>query len=109
MKNKHSTKSAVNETSPTLPSQRDPSTPTPLVLTGADARAYMGDYQPLRKAADIALWLEISEWRVYELVRRDLIPHVKLNRSIRFDASAVKAWIASGGNEVPGGWRKGSQ
>lgn len=58
------------------------------------------------KAPDIAALLDVGEWRVYDLVRQDLIPHVKLGRQIRFDLAAVERWIAAGGESLPGGWRQ---
>lgn len=51
----------------------------------------------LLRAREVALWLDISEWRVYDLVRQNLIPHVKMGRSIRFQRKAVQEWIETGG------------
>lgn len=38
--------------------------------------------------------------RLYALVRRGLIPHVRVGRSVRFSEAAVLAWIEQGGSEA---------
>lgn len=35
-------------------------------------------------ASDVAKLLQISNWMVYELVRRNEIPHFKVGRNVRF-------------------------
>ncbi len=46
-----------------------------------------------------ASMLDITKARAYELVRRNLIPHVKIgSRQIRFDEDTLRDWIAQGGN-----------
>lgn len=53
----------------------------------------------LLRATDVAETLGVSEARVYDLVRRRLIPAVKIGaRQIRFDKIALTNWIASGGS-----------
>ena len=41
--------------------------------------------------------LDLSTDRIYELVRQERIPHVRIGRSVRFDPAVVEAWIAAGG------------
>lgn len=51
----------------------------------------------LLKVHDLARWLQVSEARVYELVRQNLIPAVRVGRQVRFEAGQVEAWIGRGG------------
>ncbi len=39
----------------------------------------------------------LSRQRLYELVRENRIPHVKIGRSVRFSAPKVAAWLDAGG------------
>ena len=48
-------------------------------------------------APQAATRLGISLARTYELARHDLLPAVRLGRSIRFDPTTVESFIASGG------------
>lgn len=43
-------------------------------------------------ASDVAEMLKISKWMVYELVRRNEIPHFKVGRSVRFIKGEVVRW-----------------
>lgn len=56
-----------------------------------------GAMRTLLRARDIAEWLDVSEWHVYDLVRQNLIPHVKMGRNIRFQAEAIERWLEEGG------------
>lgn len=57
-----------------------------------------------------AEWLErergISKDRAYELARRNILPHVRLGRQVRFVPEQIDAWIEAGGQALPGGWRQ---
>ncbi len=48
----------------------------------------------------------LTRQRIWDLCRQNAFPHVRLGRQIRFDADAVEAFIASGGQSLPGGWRR---
>lgn len=37
------------------------------------------------------------EWRIYELCRKGLIPHVRIGRRVKFDPQAIEEWISKGG------------
>ena len=63
----------------------------------------------LLKAETVAEILNISPARVYELIRLDILPAVKLGRQVRVEESLLEAWIAEGGQELPGGWRMAPQ
>ena len=55
---------------------------------------------------EVSQRLKISEARVRELGRLGLLPIVKLGRQIRVDPTRLDAWIADGGQSLPGGWRR---
>lgn len=49
-------------------------------------------------ADEVAELLRVDRQRVYELARRNAIPVIRLGeRQYRFDAEAIKDWIARGG------------
>jgi excisionase family DNA binding protein len=53
----------------------------------------------LIKAEEAAGILDVTTQRVWELSRRNLIPHVRIGeRQYRYSEKALKAWISSGGN-----------
>jgi excisionase family DNA binding protein len=60
----------------------------------------------LLRAREVAQRLDVSEQRVHELARLDLLPCVRLGRSVRFDPLVVEQWVQSGGQSYPGGWRR---
>lgn len=54
-------------------------------------------------ADEVAQLLRVDRQRVYELVRRGLIPVIKIGeRQYRFDAASVQNWIENGGNKENG-------
>ena len=55
---------------------------------------------------EVAEMLRISEPRAYELVRQGLIPHMRLGRQIRVEEGELREFIKSGGQALPGGWRR---
>lgn len=53
----------------------------------------------LRTAEFVSALLDVPKARVYELVRQNLLPAVRLGaRQIRFDEEILKNWIRDGGN-----------
>lgn len=44
-------------------------------------------------AKDVSEMLKISQWMVYELVKRNDIPHVKIGRSVRFIKTDIINWM----------------
>lgn len=51
-------------------------------------------------ADEVAEILRVDRQRVYELVRRDAIPVIRLgDRQYRFDEEAIRLWIETGGNK----------
>ena len=48
-------------------------------------------------ATEAAQRLRVSPHVVYELVRRNEIPHVRVGRSIRLGSAVLDDWIANGG------------
>lgn len=60
----------------------------------------------LHNVSNISELTGLKPHRIYELCRLGLFPHVHLGRQIRFDPDAVEAFIISGGQALPGGWRQ---
>ena len=57
--------------------------------------------QEILIADEVAEMLRVDRQRVYELVRRDAIPVIRLGeRQYRFDAVAIKQWIERGGSSM---------
>ncbi|HAI20686.1 MAG TPA: DNA-binding protein [Clostridiales bacterium UBA8153] len=56
--------------------------------------------------AEVARILDLSESRVYEACRQGLLPHVKIGRQIRVDQKSLEAFLAAGGQALPGGWKR---
>lgn len=55
----------------------------------------------LLRATEVARILDVSPGRVYELIRRDLLPAVKLGRQVRVHRTSLASWMASGGQPLP--------
>lgn len=54
----------------------------------------------LVKADAICELFDIKLWRLYELCRLNLIPHVCIGkRGYRFDRTAIEEWVHSGGTK----------
>lgn len=51
----------------------------------------------LQDATWAAEKLNISRARVYDLVRKNVLPHVKLGKQIKFDPLRLEAFINEGG------------
>lgn len=52
-------------------------------------------------ADEVAEMLRVDRQRIYELVRRDAIPVIRLGeRQYRFDATAIRQWIERGGSSA---------
>ncbi|MNX92711.1 Helix-turn-helix domain protein [compost metagenome] len=60
----------------------------------------------LMTAEKVASRLGVSTQRVYDMVRKQLIPVVRLGRQIRINEQTLEQWIESGGMALPGGWRR---
>jgi len=54
---------------------------------------------------EVAEVLAMKPTSVYELARKGLVPHVRIGRSVRFLPSQLRAFLESGGQALPGGWR----
>ena len=62
--------------------------------------------QPLVTAEWLAARLGISKARLYQLARDQIVPAVRVSRSVKFDLEQIRKWIEGGGRALPGGWRK---
>jgi len=60
----------------------------------------------LLKAEAVAKILDVSKARVYELIRLEILPAVKLGRQVRVEEQDLYEWIALGGRDLAGGWKR---
>ncbi len=57
--------------------------------------------QKILIAAEVAEMLRVDRQRIYELVRRNAIPVIRLGeRQYRFNAVAIRQWIEQGGSSA---------
>ena len=75
-----------------------PTTPCVLPLRKAFFKGEMIKVEQLLIAEEVATILRVQKWRVYEMVRMNIIPHIKMGRQIRFSESALRDWISRGGH-----------
>lgn len=61
----------------------------------------------LLKVETVAEILDVTTWRVYELVRRGLLPAVHLGKHVRIDPDVLDNWIRNGGSRLPAGSTEG--
>lgn len=55
----------------------------------------------------VAQRLDVPRSTVYEAARQNRIGGVvRLGRIVRFEPERFEAWLASGGQALPGGWRQ---
>ena len=55
--------------------------------------------EKLKTVKEIAKWLNLSEWRVYDLVKQGILPAIHLGRKqLRFDPNSLENWIKAGGS-----------
>jgi len=62
----------------------------------------------LLRVNQVAEWLDLSEDRVYSLIREGYIPAVKLNRTIRVSREAMEQLIEEGGTALPESRKSGT-
>ncbi len=60
----------------------------------------------LLTAPEVARILRVRTSRVYELAREGLLPATRMGRQLRIDEALLRRWIKSGGEALPGGWRR---
>jgi excisionase family DNA binding protein len=60
----------------------------------------------LLRADKVAEILDVSQARVYELIRLGILPSVSLGRQKRVSEEALNRFIEKGGQSLPGGWRR---
>ena len=56
----------------------------------------------LLSAEEVSKHTGLSRARIYELVRSGAIPHVRLGRTVRFSAAALREWLEAGGTGYNG-------
>lgn len=50
-----------------------------------------------------------SDHQTYTIIREGILPRgvfVRLGRRVAINPAALEAWIAAGGQALPGGWRR---
>ena len=57
-------------------------------------------------AEEVAALLRVPQCRVYELIRRGVIPGVHVGRQVRVPEEGLRRWIEEGGQALPRGWRR---
>ncbi len=60
----------------------------------------------LLKVSELSEIFKVSEDRIYSLAREQIIPSVRVGRSLRFSYNAIDKFIANGGKGLPGGWKQ---
>jgi excisionase family DNA binding protein len=55
---------------------------------------------------EVAERLQVSNARVYELLREEILPGVALGRQRRVNPVALEEFIKAGGAKLPGGWKR---
>ena len=50
---------------------------------------------------EIAQLLGLSNARVYETIRRGLLPAVRIGRQVRVEEQAFRDWVSNGGQRYP--------
>ena len=55
---------------------------------------------------EVAELLRVSPARVYELLRTEALPAVRLGRQVRVSREALERWIDRGGKPLAGAWRR---
>jgi excisionase family DNA binding protein len=51
----------------------------------------------LLTAKQVAPILQVTEARVYEMSRENLLPTVRMGRQVRYDEETLRNWIKTGG------------
>ena len=54
----------------------------------------------LLRVEEVAQLLDVSRARCYELVRRKLIPAIRVGRQIRVDPAQLEMWMNNGGQRL---------
>ena len=60
----------------------------------------------LLRAFEVGERLGMTEPQVFRLARENILPCVRVGRSVRFDSDVIEEWIRGGGKSWDGGWRK---
>jgi excisionase family DNA binding protein len=60
----------------------------------------------LLRISEIAKLLDCRNERVARLIREGILPAVRLGRQIRIDPHSLERFIETGGQALPGDWRR---
>lgn len=65
--------------------------------------------EQLMTIGEAARVLAISESHAYQLAKTGVLPVVRVGRRVRVSRGALERFIADGGKDLPGGWRREAQ
>ena len=51
--------------------------------------------EPILTAKEVAQYLKLSKAKIYYLIQRKQIPHIKLGRNVRIRQSDLEKWLES--------------
>ena len=55
---------------------------------------------PILTIPEVARYLKMSESKIYSLVAREKIPHLKIGRNVRIRRKDLQAWIEKQSNQL---------
>lgn len=58
---------------------------------------------------EVAKYLQVTNARVYELVREGTVQAVRLGRQVRINPAILQDFVDRGGVALPGGWKRQSE
>jgi excisionase family DNA binding protein len=62
--------------------------------------------EKLLTVPEVADYLQVTNARVYELLRQGALPVVRLGRQVRINPSVLQKLVEAGGITLPGGWKR---
>lgn len=54
---------------------------------------------------EVAEMVRLTRARVYEAIRQQLLPCVRIGRQVRIEEQGFREWVRQGGCALSGGWR----
>ena len=63
----------------------------------------------LLTVSEVAQYLQVTNARVYELIREGTVQAVRLGRQVRINPAILQTFVDQGGPALPGGWKRQSE
>ena len=63
----------------------------------------------LLTVSEVAQYLQVTNDRVYELIREGTVQAVRLGRQVRINPAILQTFVDQGGAALPGGWKRQSE